>query len=172
MIEQFTPPPRRGPETRWVLRPDRALTGVQMFGLFAALAVAMGVVAIYSYTQGNAFAPAFAVLHTALIGVLLRLAWRAGDRYEVVEISGHRVQVSRSRDPEPAFTAHPGWVRLDVEDCRGDARVLLASAGRRVEVGAFLAAAERRRLAHQLREGLMTAAASGRHGSETTGVNP
>jgi uncharacterized membrane protein len=52
----------------------------------------------------------------------------------------------------PVFSAHPHWVRLITDD----ERVRLASSGRQVEVGSFLAPAERQALAETL-EGLLAA---------------
>ena len=48
------------------------------------------------------------------------------------------------------FSAHPAWVKLARVRDRGQARVLLRSMGRQVEVGEFLAEAERLELAQRL----------------------
>lgn len=160
MIEQYAPAPRRGLETRLVLRPDRALTARQLFLLFAVLAFAMGMVAAIAYTQGNAFAPAFALLDSGLVGLALYWVWRSGQRFEVIAVDGSRVVVARSRESEPAFTGHPYWVRVAVDQDRGRLRVRLACSGRRIEVGSFLREPERLNLAERLK-GLLAAAASG-----------
>lgn len=63
-----------------MLRPPRALTVRRFLVPFVVLA---GAVALYSYTQGNVFAPAFALLDAAIVGAALGLAARRalrGDR--------------------------------------------------------------------------------------------
>ncbi|MFN3842816.1 MAG: DUF2244 domain-containing protein [Rehaibacterium terrae] len=160
MIEEFPPAVAASPETRLVLRPNRALTARQLTSVFGVLAFSMCAIALFSYSQGNAFAPAFALLHAAFVGLALRLAWRRGDRREEIAVSERAVEVRRSTEPVPAFSAHPCWVRLSVDERRGETRVLLGVSGRRVEVGSFLAQDERRCLAQRL-DGLL-AAASGR----------
>ena len=56
----------------------------------------------------------------------------------------------------PVFRAHPHWVRLLTDD----ERVRLASSDRQVEVGSFLAPAERQTLAETL-ESLLAASDGG-----------
>src|SRR5690606_11471746 len=58
------------------LRPPRALTARQFRALFAALAGAMWLVAGLGWLAGNAFAPAFALLHNAGGGLAVPLLWR------------------------------------------------------------------------------------------------
>ena len=125
------------------------MTARQFFALFGSLAAAMWLVALLGWWGGNVFAPAFALLHSAMVAAALRWLWRLGERREVISIGPEAVEVWRSAQPAPAFHAHPVWVRLEVE---GDAgRITLASSGRRCEVGAFLGPGERRQLAQRLR---------------------
>jgi uncharacterized membrane protein len=153
-----------GPGARLVLRPRRALSAGQFAGLFASLSLATFIVAGYAFAQGNVFAPAFALLDAAFIAAVLRWVWRQGDRYEEIALDERHLEVRRSAQAEPAFRAHPYWVRLSVDGGEGRERVLLGSQGRQVEVGAFLSNEERRDLAVQLK-GLL-ASASGRDRNE------
>ena len=139
------------------LRPPRALTARQFRALFAALAGAMWLVAGLGWLAGNAFAPAFALLHSAGVALALRRLWRSGERGEEIAIGPGGVEVRRGA--EAVFSAHPHWVRMRVEG--DDGRVTLSSAGRRVEVGAFLGPAERSQLARCLKEFLAAAADGG-----------
>lgn len=141
------------------LRPPRALTSRQFVMLFVLLAGAMGLVAGLGWLAGNAFAPAFALLHCALVAAALRWSWIRGERGEEIVVEPGMVQVHRTAEAHTAFRAHPYWVWLRVEG--EDERVLLASGGRQVEVGSFLGPAERRELVDRL-EGLL-AAAGGRN---------
>ena len=147
MIEMVSSVPGSGTQLR--LRPPRALTARQFLALFATLAAAMWLVALLGWWGGNVFAPAFALLHSAMVAVALRWLWRLGERREVISIGPEAVEVWRSAEPAPAFRAHPVWVRLDVE---GDGeRIELASSGVRCEVGTFLGPSERRQLVQRLR---------------------
>ncbi len=149
------------------LRPPRALTARQFKALFAVLAGAMWLVAGVGWLTGNVFAPAFALLHSAMLAAALRWLWRSGERGEDITIGPELVEVSRTAQVSEAgqaeagqavFRAHPHWVRLRVE--QSGERISLASSGRRVEVGNFLGPAERRELAGQLQD--LLAAATGR----------
>ena len=125
------------------------MTARQFFALFGSLAAAMWLVALLGWWGGNVFAPAFALLHSAMVAAALRWSWRLGERREIISVGPEAVEVWRSAQPAPAFRAHPAWVRLDVS---GDGeRIELASSGVRCEVGAFLGPGERRQLAQRLR---------------------
>lgn len=151
MIEVLRPV-SDGSRAQLRLHPPRALGARQFVLLFAALAVLMLFPAGLGWLSGNVFAPAFALLHCLLAGVALRAVWRGGERREEIRVGPDRVEVILAAGSPPAFVAHPYWVRLRVE---GE-RVLLVSSGRQVEVGSFLAPAERRELAATL-EGLLAA---------------
>jgi len=149
MITEVRPVPD-GTGAQLRLRPPRALTGRQFVGLFAVLAGAMWLVALLGWRLGNAYAPAFALLDSGLVGAALRWAWRLGERDEVIAVGPETVEVWRSAAAGAVFHAHPYWVRLQVEGDGG--RVTLASSGRRCEVGAFLGPGEKRQLARRLGE--------------------
>lgn len=140
------------------LRPPRALTRRQFVMLFAALSGAMWVVAVLGWWGGNAFAPAFALLHSAIVATALHALWRSGDRGEDIRIGPDAVEVTTS-GAGMVFRAHPYWVRLCIE--RGGERISLVSSGRRIRVGDFLGPAERRELADRVQD--LLAAASGRN---------
>ena len=140
------------------LRPPRALTRHQFILLFVALSGAMWIVAMLGWWGGNAFAPAFALFHSALVATALRVLWRSGERGEEIRIGPEVVEVVTS-GAGTVFRAHPYWVRLAIE--REGERISLASSGRRVRVGDFLGPAERRELADTLQD--LLAAASGRN---------
>lgn len=156
MIEVVASAPG-GQGARLRLRPPRALNGRQFVALFAVLAGTMWLVAGMAWLAGNVFAPAFALLHSALLAAALRWLWRSGERDEWIAIGPDAVEVRRSAQSAPLFRAHPYWVRLRT----GGERIWLGSCGRDIEVGAFLGPAERQELAGRL-QGLL-AAASGRN---------
>ena len=135
------------------LQPPRALTAGQFRALFAGLAGAMWLAAGLGWLAGNAFAPLFALLHSAGVALALRQAWRSGERGEEIAIEPSVVKVRRGG--EAVFSAHPYWVRMQVrEDGPG---IWLSSSGREVQVGAFLGPAESLYLARCLRQFLADA---------------
>ncbi len=158
MIE-VVPSVPHGHGARLRLRPPRALTASQFKALFVVLAGTMGLVACAGWLAGNVFAPAFALLHSAIVAAALRWLWRSGERDECITIDPGVVEVSRTAgngaQAQAVFRAHPYWVRLGIE-AEGE-RISLASSGRRVEVGNFLGPAERRELARQLQDLLAAA---------------
>lgn len=161
MIE-LVPSELAGSEARLLLRPRRALTARQFTACFLVLAAATWGLAGLGYVFGNVFAPAFALLDTGFVAWAWRWAWREGDRFELIVCDGQALEVRRSRQTAPAFRAHPYWVRLTLCGEAGQARVLLGSQGRQVEVGAFLSPQERRDLAGRLQDLLATASGRGR----------
>lgn len=162
MIEPHPPATGDGSGTCLVLRPNRALTVLQWVAVFSALLVVSMAVAIYSFTQGNVFAPLFALAHMGFVALALRWAWRGGDRYEVLQIDAREVSVLTSAGGV-VFEASPHWVRVRLEGPDEDVRLLLGASGRRIELGAFLAPEERRRLARRIQDAL--AAATGGAGT-------
>lgn len=158
-----------GPGARLVLRPRRAMSAAQFTGLFSLLALATFGVAGFAWSQGNVYAPAFALLDAAFIAAVLRWVWRQGERFEVIALDERHLEVRRSAQGEPAFEAHPFWVRLSLAGDEGRERVLLGSQGRQVEVGAFLSVEERRDLAARLKDLLVSAAGRDRNQDHTLG---
>lgn len=144
-----------GAGLRLCLKPNRALSGRGVVVASAVIGMSCLSVALWSATQGNVFAPFFAVLVVVLVGAALRLAWRSGECAEWIELSGDALTVrreARGRSVEAA-RFHPYWVRLGPAP-QGCPRVILSSHGRSLEVGAFLGEREREALAATLRSAL------------------
>jgi uncharacterized membrane protein len=141
-----------GADWQLLLRPRRALTLGQFKGLFVLLAGATWLVALVTFSQGNVFAPVFALLDSAVVALSLRWVWRLGERTEVIAWGERLLEVRRPPLSEPALRAHPYWVTLRVGRRRGQAQVWLASRGAEVEVGAFLSEDERLDLAERLKQ--------------------
>jgi uncharacterized membrane protein len=143
-------PSLTGPEAQLLLRPRRAMTALQFRALFVVLAASITAVATVNYGLGNAFAPLFGLADVVFVGAVLRQVWQQGERQEWIVVTGRVLEVRRSALAAPVFSAHPAWVRLARVRERGQAHVLLRSMGRQIEIGAFLAEAERLDLARQV----------------------
>lgn len=135
------------------LRPDRSLSPRGLVAVFCALALVVMLVAAVSAGHGNVYAPLFGLVELPFVGWALWWAARRLERGEQLELSQAALVVRRS-EGRREWRFNPYWVRVErgTEDRRG---VLLASHGRRLEVGAFLSNEERDRLESLLRGGLM-----------------
>jgi uncharacterized membrane protein len=135
-----------------ILRPRRALTARQFMLICAVIALLTWAVALASYSQGNVFAPLFALLDTLIVALALRWVWVLGERYELITLNEQHLQVKRSSQPQHwVFDAHPYWVRMQLEKATQGLRVILQSQGKEIEVGSFLAPDERSDLAERLK---------------------
>lgn len=132
------------------LRPNRALNRRGLRRLIAVLVVLALTTAGLGAWQGNVFAPLFALIESVAMAFALSAAWRAGDRMERITLDGSSVEVwfmpGRRR-----MCFQSGWLRVLLEPGDGHLRLLLASHGRRVEIGAFLADQERVELCRKLK---------------------
>jgi uncharacterized membrane protein len=135
--------------TMW-LRPNRALSRAGLRRLILGLtALALTTAAVGAW-QGNVFAPLFAVLESGAVALALGLAWRAGSRGERISFDPNRLEV-RALPGRQRISFQPCWVRVVLEPQRGGHRLLLASHGNTLEIGAFLAEQERLELARKLK---------------------
>lgn len=135
--------------TMW-LTPNRMLSHR---GLHRVIAVLVGLVLITAGLgawQGNVFAPVFAGLESIAMAYALSIAWRAGDQGERVVLDASSLEVrslrGRCRARFPAY-----WARVLLEPGQGRQRLLLSAHGRALEIGAFLAEAERVALSKKLK---------------------
>ncbi len=97
-----------------------------------------------------------AVLHLAMVGWCMRLAWRGNWARETLVIDRDKLRIDhfdarcRTRSEWPT-----AWVRVEVEEQRmGEHRILVACHGRRQVIGDFLPVDEKLALAGALKENL------------------
>ena len=142
---------------RAVLAPNRSLGPTGFL-------VLMGGIGFVSFVMGAAFlligawpVLGFFGLDVALIYLAFRLNYRAGRQYEVIEIDGSRLTLTRV-DPSgkaERFDFNPYWVNVRLARGRnGRTRLALASHGRELAFGGFLTDDERRAFADTLRGAL------------------
>jgi uncharacterized membrane protein len=152
MIDNFAAAGPSG-EARIVIRPNRSLSAHQVIGVAAGYAVVVTLISALSWLQGNAFAPLFALLNAGVFATCLTVVWRRCSRAEVIAVGSEHVRVRRLPELVDTFDAHPAWVRLD----SSSGRVVMCSAGRRIEVGSWLGEGERLALARELDAALLDA---------------
>lgn len=136
--------------TIWLL-PNRTLSRRGMQRLIVALVVLTLATGVWGGWQGNVFAPLFAALESGAMAIALAVAWRAGDRSERITLGATALEV-RSSPGQRQVCFQPYWVRARLEDGgNGHRRLLLASHGRELEIGTFLAEPERAALWQKLK---------------------
>lgn len=136
--------------TVWV-RPNRTLSRRSLKRLawgVAAVVLATGLIGAH---QGNVFAPVFALIEAAFVAWALGVAWRAGSHGERITVDRRSLEVEVL--PEHRRTRfQSAWVRVLLAPGGNRHRLLLASHGCELEIGAFLADEERTELWHKLRQ--------------------
>lgn len=147
--------------TVW-LRPNRALSKRHLRRLVLALAAAALGTAWLGSFQGNVYAPLFALIEVPAVAFALGLAWRAGDRGERITLDADALEVCAFPGGRAGTRFPSYWVRVQLRPGHGRQRLLLASHGRELEVGAFLADAEREELLRRLRSLLAERTEAGR----------
>lgn len=137
--------------TLW-LRPNRALSHRGMCCLVLALAVAALATALAgAWLQGNVYAPVFALAESLGVAWALGAAWHAGDRSERITMDEGALLVE-SLPGHRRTRFQSGWVRVALRPGHGHPRLLLASHGRELEIGAFLADEEREEVSRKLNQ--------------------
>ena len=134
--------------TMW-LKPNRALSRRGLRRLIVMLAALALTTAGLGAWQGNVFAPLFALVESFAMALALGVAWRAGDRSERITLDQASMEVY-SLPGRRRVRFQPYWVRVLLAPGHGHDRLLLASHGRELEIGAFLADEERAELSRKL----------------------
>lgn len=133
--------------------------------------VLMTGVCLISFAAGLAFillgawpVVGFFGLDVALIYIAFRVNYRRARTYETLRLSRHDLVVDQvtPRGGTRTWRFQPYWLQVRMsEPADPECRLVLRSHGRSVEIGGFLAPAERADLAHALRAALARARAAG-----------
>lgn len=151
--------------TMW-LRPNRSLSHRGMQRLAWGLAAAMLVTALVCARQGNVYAPLFALVQAAAVGWALDVAWHKGDRSERITLDADSLEVE-ALPARRRTHFQSGWVRVQLRTGSNRQRLLLASHGRELEIGAFLGEEERTELSRKLKLLLTQLTAPATHADPT-----
>ena len=148
-----------GGATMWV-RPNRSLSPRGMRAWMGTLVAVVWGIALWVAQQGNVFAPLFAMLESAALVAAFVVAWRSGDRSERITVDARSLELERMPGHgRTQFQTY--WVRVAWRAGPGRRRLVLASHGREVEVGAFLGDEERAELSQKLERLVADARAPG-----------
>ncbi|WP_426687281.1 DUF2244 domain-containing protein [Rhodanobacter ginsengiterrae] len=131
------------------LKPNRTLSRRGLRRLIVVLVALVLMTAGLGSWQGNVFAPLFALVESAAVAFALSVAWRAGDRSERITLDDVSLEV-QSLPGRRCVRFQSSWVRVLLEPGNGRQRLLLASHGRELEIGVFLAEQERVALSKKL----------------------
>ena len=140
--------------TMW-LKPNRSLSRRDLRLLIMVLAALALTTAFLGAWQGNVFAPLFALVESVAVAVALSAAWRAGGRSERITLDPESLEVW-SLPSQRSMRFQVYWLRVLLEAGHGRQRLLLASHGRELEIGAFLSESERVALSKKLKVLLVT----------------
>jgi len=139
------------------LRPHRSLPLNGFFWVMALLGGASFCIGVGFILRGAWPVTPFCGLDVALVYGAFRLSYRGARQHERLTLTRdsltlERVDVYGARQE---WRFQPFWARIVLEEADADRnRLYLASHGRRVPVGTFLAAGERRKVAATLRAAL------------------
>ncbi len=140
-----------------LLEPHRSL-GRRGFAVLMTAVAAVGFAVGMGFVLIGAW-PVFAFfgLDVALIWIAFKASYRNGRMHETLHLTPARLTVERIGPGRRrgAWRFQPHWLRVEIEEPPGRrSRLTLASHGRRLEIGAFLAPAERTEVALALRVAL------------------
>jgi len=150
------------PRVLW-LRPNRALDKRGLRRTIIGLAAIALATASLGAWQGNVFAPVFALIEAFAVGFALGAAWRAGGRGERIAIGPDTLEV-RAVPGRRTVRFQTYWVRVGLKQGNGRQRLLLASHGNELEIGAFLGEEERAEVSRKLMVLLSEVSEDGRAG--------
>jgi len=135
--------------TVW-LRPNRSLSRRGLRRWVTVLVTVTIAVAVLCAFSGNVYAPLFALVESGAVVFALSRAWHAGDRSERITIDERSLELECLPGHRHAsFQSY--WVRVSMRKAGNRQRLVLASHGGEVEVGAFLGEEERADVMETLR---------------------
>jgi len=151
--------------SRFVVRPNCSLSWPGVVRFYTGMVVVSFSIAIAFAVKGAWLILPFAGLEMLVLGAALYVVARRACRWQAVSIYGDRIEVVE-HDPasERQQTFQRAWaqVRLERAHINGyPSRLTICSHGRAIEIGGYLADAEKEQLALELRQAMDTSYLSG-----------
>ncbi|MDX1625604.1 MAG: DUF2244 domain-containing protein [Wenzhouxiangellaceae bacterium] len=121
-----------------------SLTLDRLAGVFLVISASTLTIALWPTLMGYWPIMVIAVLHLAVVGWCFRLAWRGNWKRQDIRIDARRVRV-RSRTADRKSTVHlpTCWTRVQKMIEADEPSIHLVHGAHRIEIGAFVPAAER-----------------------------
>lgn len=139
------------------LRPSRSLTP-HGFLIVMGIASVVSIVAGVHFTLKGAWpVMGFFGLDLALLYWAFKASYRQGELTERIYLDGAKMTIERSRPgfQSQAWTLHPSWVQVSVDDPEEHhAALKLRDRSTAIELGSFLPPRERSQVADVIRDGL------------------
>lgn len=143
---------------RFVLRPNRSASWVEIKRFFALIATVSLAIAVFFSVQGFWPVLPFAGAELAFLWFCLSYSASRGRDTEVIDIDEHSVAVERGRNgPQRRWNFDRAWTQIRLEPAPArlhPCRLLLGSHGRSVRLGEFLTEDELVGLARELKSTL------------------
>lgn len=144
----------QGEGCRFVIRPNRSLTGTQTIIVYMSLASVCLIVATGFTIMGFWLVLPFAGTEVIALACGFYLCAISGKTTEIVFVNGNRVAVEKGlTTTRRVYEFERGWAKIALLPARVDwypSRLVIRSHGKQVQLGAFLTEAERRNLAAEL----------------------
>ena len=137
----------RAPYFDLMLTPNRPLVADRARWAVIGVAVVLGLTALRMLVLGAWPVIPFAVVDALLFWWAMRASARASERYQALRLDDEALEV---REPHRSVRLEPYWTKAKLDG----RRLWLAERDRRVIVGPFLSAAERRQVYAVLSAGL------------------
>jgi len=139
---------------RILITRNHSLSSFQAVIIIFFFAVVLGSIAIVFYIQGAWMILPFAGLELLAVAAGFYACIRHNNDYELVEIDDTKIHVKRYiAKREQNFSFQTYWTKVLLEITEGwyPSKLWMKSKGKQVELGGWLTDAERRQLAHRLK---------------------
>jgi len=151
--------------SRFLIRPNCSLPWRGVVRFYIGMVVVSFGIAIAFALNGAWLILPFAGIEMLVLGVALYVVARRGCRWQAVSIHGDHIDVV-DHDParERQQRIQRAWAQVKLEQARINghpSRLTIRSHGRAIEIGAYLADAEKEHLALELRQAVHPASVTG-----------
>ena len=151
--------------SRFIIRPNCSLNWPGTVRFYLSIVVVSFSIAMVFALQGAWLILPFAGLEMLVLGAALYVVARRGCRWQTVSIQGDQVEVvehDQASERQQVFQRAWAQVRLERARINGyPSRLTIRSHGRAVEIGGYLADAEKEHLALELRRAMRPAGPTG-----------
>ncbi len=151
--------------SRFLIRPNCSLPWRGVVRFYIGMVVVSFGIAILFALKGAWLILPFAGLEMLALGAALYVVARRGTCWQSVSINDDRIEViDHDTNSDRRQTFHRAWTQVRLEQARINgypSRLTIGSHGRAIEIGRYLADAEKENLALELRQAMSPATSDG-----------